>query len=299
MTQEVAHSSNHRRLVHDASSELHGISPTDPATYVAVAVVMSLVRDRLVLTEIPACDRLLPDMNRASMWVVAVVLSSSMMAARQAPFQRPQVTDVYVSGEAGYHTFRIPSVIATPKGTLLAFAEARRMGASDAGDIDLVVKRSHDGGQSWSPLQVIGDNGANTFGNPCPVVDRKTGALWLLSTHNRGTDREKDIIAGRSLASRTVWAMKTIDDGVTWSTPSRSRRASSSLIGRGTRLARVSAFRPAAAVSSFPPTTPRQKAECTDPTSSTATMGASIGIWEPAPTRARTRVRSSSWPTAG
>ena len=93
------------------------------------------------------------------------------------------------------------------------------MGASDAGDIDLVVKRSHDGGRSWSPLQVVGDNGANTFGNPCPVVDRRTGALWLLSTHNRGTDREKDIIAGTSQASRTVWAMKTIDDGVTWSTP--------------------------------------------------------------------------------
>jgi sialidase-1 len=126
---------------------------------------------------------------------------------------------VYTSNEAGYHTFRIPSVIATRKGTVLAFAEARRMGAADAGDIDLVAKRSHDGGQSWSPLQVVGDNGPNTFGNPCPVLDRKTGALWLLSTHNRGTDREKDIIAGTSEASRTVWAMKSTDEGLTWSTP--------------------------------------------------------------------------------
>ena len=72
------------------------------------------------------------------------------------------------------------------------------------GDIDLVLKRSEDGGVSWSPLQVVGDNGPNTFGNPCPVVDRTTGTIWLLTTQNRGTDREKDIIAGTSQAGRSV-----------------------------------------------------------------------------------------------
>jgi len=155
------------------------------------------------------------------MCAVAAVATSCLLAARQAhpSIPGPRFVDVYVSGEADYNTFRIPSVIATQTGTLLALAEARRMGASDAGDIDLVVKRSRDGGRSWSPMQIVGDNGANTFGNPCPVLDRHTGALWLLSTHNRGTDREKAIIAGTSQASRTVWAMKTVDDGVTWSTP--------------------------------------------------------------------------------
>lgn len=130
----------------------------------------------------------------------------------------PRHTDVYVSGANGYHTYRIPSVIVTPKGTLLAFAEARRTGGGDSGDIDLVVRRSRDGGASWSAMQVVGDNGPNTFGNPCPVVDTRTGVIWLLTTHNLGTDREKDIIAGTSQASRTVWAMKSADDGVTWST---------------------------------------------------------------------------------
>jgi sialidase-1 len=126
---------------------------------------------------------------------------------------------VYVAGVGGYHTYRIPSVIVTPTGTLLGFAEARRTGAGDAGDIDLVVKRSRDGGASWSAPQVVGDNGPNTFGNPCPVVDTTTGVIWLLTTHNLGTDRERDIIAGTSQASRTVWAMKSDDDGVTWSRP--------------------------------------------------------------------------------
>jgi sialidase-1 len=127
-------------------------------------------------------------------------------------------TDVFIAGQDGYHTFRIPSVIATAKGTLLAFAEARRAGAADAGDIDLVVKRSRDGGASWSSLQLVANDGPNTVGNPCPVIDRKTGVIWLLTTRNLGADREKDIIAGTGQASRSVWVMKSADDGVTWST---------------------------------------------------------------------------------
>ena len=131
----------------------------------------------------------------------------------------PVLTEVFIAGEGAYHTYRIPSVIVTPKGTLLAFAEGRRAGAGDAGDIDLVLRRSHDGGTSWSPLQVIGDNGPNTFGNPCAVVDARTNTVWLLTTQNRGTDRERDIIAGASEGTRTVWAMRSQDEGATWSTP--------------------------------------------------------------------------------
>ncbi|MDB4884220.1 MAG: BNR/Asp-box repeat protein [Gemmatimonadetes bacterium] len=134
-----------------------------------------------------------------------------------APAAAPRFTDVYVAGEGAYHTYRIPSAIVTPKGTLLAFAEGRRTGGGDAGDIDLVVRRSIDGGQTWSPMQVIGDNGPNTFGNPCPVVDTRTGTIWMLTTQNGGAYREKDIVAGTSQGSRTVWVMKSEDDGVTWS----------------------------------------------------------------------------------
>jgi sialidase-1 len=164
-------------------------------------------------------------MSRSRFWLVIASIASGAIAAAQAPAPStalgasPEYTDVYVAGESGYHTYRIPSVIATPKGTLLAFAEARRAGAADAGDIDLVLKRSRDGGASWSPVQIVGDNGPGTFGNPCPVVDAKTGVVWLLTTQNRGTDREKDIIAGTSAGTRTVWAMKSEDDGATWSTP--------------------------------------------------------------------------------
>ena len=151
--------------------------------------------------------------------VVSAALSLVAVSGPQDERAGPRFTEVYVSGEKGYNTFRIPSIITAAHGSLLAFAEARREGAGDAGDIDLVLKRSHDGGNSWSPLQVVGDNGPNTFGNPCPVIDRRTGTILLLTTQNRGTDREKDIIAGTSAAGRTVWLMKSTDDGATWSAP--------------------------------------------------------------------------------
>jgi sialidase-1 len=128
-----------------------------------------------------------------------------------------QGADVFVAGRDGYHTFRIPAVVATSKGTLLAFAEGRKAGRGDAGDIDLVLRRSSDGGATWGPLQVVWDEGANTCGNPCPVVDGD--AVWLLLTHNLGDDKESAIIDRTAKGSRTVWVSKSGDDGASWSAP--------------------------------------------------------------------------------
>jgi sialidase-1 len=163
--------------------------------------------------------------SRLALSALAAVLALAAIAARGVDVDIDQTSsppwqiDVYVAGQDGYHTYRIPSLIVTAKGTLLAFAEARKAGSADSGDIDLVVKRSRDNGATWSQVQVVADDGPNTVGNPCPVLDRRTGAIWLLTTRNAGDDREKDIIAGTSKSSRTVWVMKSTDDGLTWSTP--------------------------------------------------------------------------------
>jgi sialidase-1 len=127
--------------------------------------------------------------------------------------------DVFVSGQDGYHTYRIPSAIVTSKGTVLAFCEGRRGSRSDTGDIDLVLKRSADGGATWGPLQVVWDDGPNTCGNPCPVVDRDTGTIWMLMTHNLGEDHEAKIIDRTAKGTRTAWVSQSSDDGVSWSKP--------------------------------------------------------------------------------
>src|SRR5262249_1474049 len=102
-------------------------------------------------------------------------------------------TEVFISGTDGYHTYRIPSLIVSKEGTLLAFCEGRKKSKSDSGDIDLLLKRSTDGGATWSKQQVVWDDGENTCGNPCPVLDDKTGAIILLLTRNDGRDKESAI----------------------------------------------------------------------------------------------------------
>ncbi|SIO60382.1 sialidase-1 [Singulisphaera sp. GP187] len=125
--------------------------------------------------------------------------------------------DVFVAGEDGYKSFRIPSLLVTPHGTVLAFCEGRKQSSGDSGDIDLVQRRSNDGGITWGPLQVIADDGPNTLGNPCPVVDRATGTIWMLMTRNHGQDKEPQILDGTSRETRSVWVMKSTHEGLTWS----------------------------------------------------------------------------------
>jgi sialidase-1 len=126
---------------------------------------------------------------------------------------------LWVSGKGGYHTYRIPALVVTPKGTLLAFCEGRRKSQSDTGDIDLLMRRSTDGGDTWSEPRAIFDDGENTCGNPCPVVDAETGRVILLSTWNDGRDHESKIISGESLDTRRVFVLRSEDDGETWSEP--------------------------------------------------------------------------------
>ena len=66
-----------------------------------------------------------------------------------------QQTDLFVKGSEGYHTFRVPSIVVTTDGTLLAVCEGRKLDPHDSGDIDIVLKRSEDSGESWSTMQVL------------------------------------------------------------------------------------------------------------------------------------------------
>jgi len=117
-----------------------------------------------------------------------------------------QQVDVFRSGTEGYHTYRIPAIVLTGKNTLLAFCEGRKTSSSDAGDIDLVLRRSSDGGKTWQPMQVVYEEGGTakiTIGNPCPVVERATGTIWLPFCRNN--DR--------------VFVTKSTDNGLTWDKP--------------------------------------------------------------------------------
>ncbi|MCC6492352.1 MAG: exo-alpha-sialidase [Pirellulales bacterium] len=102
-------------------------------------------------------------------------------------------TLVFRSGADGYHTYRIPAIVTAHNGDLLAFAEGRKRGSGDDGDIDIVMKRSSDGGRHWSGMSIVQDEWSDpaadvTIGNPSPVVDladpEHPGRIWLPFTRN-------------------------------------------------------------------------------------------------------------------
>src|SRR5688572_22851846 len=146
----------------------------------------------------------------------ATAWSAEPPAARNAPAQE---TVLFTAGTDGYASYRIPVVISGAKGTLLAFAEGRKKGTSDSGDIDVVLRRSTDGGRTWGPLQVVVDDGADTVGNPCPVLDRTTKRLWLPLTRNAGTNSVAKNKSASGPGSREVLMCFSDDDGTTWSKP--------------------------------------------------------------------------------
>ncbi len=128
--------------------------------------------------------------------------------------------DLFKSGTDGYHTYRIPALTVTKTGTLLAFAEGRKDGAGDVGDVDMLLRRSLDGGATWLPVQVLWDDGKNSCANPIVVVERDTGEIILILTHNIGTQKDQiTLMAGRGDGHGTVWIMKSRDDGASWSAP--------------------------------------------------------------------------------
>ncbi|MEV5751498.1 sialidase family protein [Actinoallomurus sp. NPDC052308] len=131
--------------------------------------------------------------------------SAGAASAKTAPQFDEQV--LFAQHTDGYYCFRIPAVVQALDGTLLAFAEGRVNSCGDKGDIDLVLKRSTDGGRTWGPLQVVLPGNGDTRGNPAPVVDRRTGRIVLMTTWNPGND---DTI-------RHPFVQSSDDDGATWS----------------------------------------------------------------------------------
>lgn len=127
---------------------------------------------------------------------------------------------VFVSGEEGYKSFRIPAIICLPNHDLLAFCEGRVDHAGDFGHINMVMKRSSDNGKTWSPLKVVARNGDLQVSNPAPVIDcydpsYPNGRIFLF--YNTGNMPETDIVQGRG--DKRCWFITSADGGESWSEP--------------------------------------------------------------------------------
>jgi len=131
----------------------------------------------------------------------------------------PTFTDVFTAGESGFESIRIPSVVVTVKGTVLAFAEARAV-ASDQAQNKMVMKRSADGGQTWGALQIIHDDGTNSLNNPTAVVEQATGRVLLMYQRIPGHLKEGSTNIATGFEGPDVYRNYLVhsdDGGATWS----------------------------------------------------------------------------------
>jgi len=139
-------------------------------------------------------------MSRGTIFIACVLaFSRSFVSAAE-----PSSVEVFVAGTEGYFAYRIPSLLTTKSGTVLAFCEGRKTSLSDDGDNDLVLRRSTDSGQTWQKLQLVHEEGGDaiiTVGNPCPVIDPATGRIFLSMNRKNGR----------------VLLTHSDDDGATWS----------------------------------------------------------------------------------
>jgi sialidase-1 len=121
----------------------------------------------------------------------------SLLAREQSAVGRPSSTDgrlislPFASGEGGYSCYRTPGLAVSQQGTVLAFCGGRVDNCRDEGNIDVLLRRSSDGGRSWGPLQVIANDGANPCKIPLPVV-LPNGRILLLWMWNASVKREAD-----------------------------------------------------------------------------------------------------------
>ena len=150
--------------------------------------------------------------------IIAIIF---LLSALLIPAQDLTRQELFATGQGGYAHYRIPGIIVTRKGTILAYAEARKSLRGDWGTTDIVLRRSTDRGATWSPFRVIaavdGPKAKNpvavvqklgadeevTYNNPVAIADRKSGAVHFLFC----------------LEYMRAFYMRSDDDGQTFSKP--------------------------------------------------------------------------------
>jgi sialidase-1 len=140
----------------------------------------------------------------------------------------PEFSDVFVAGKEGYPAIRIPSVVVTRKGIVLAFAEARKAPHADQASNEIVLKRSRDGGRTWDAMQTIATDGENSLNNPTSLVEQHSGRVWLMYQRIPGHLKEASKQTETGFDGTNIYRNFLIwsdDAGATWSQPREVTRS--------------------------------------------------------------------------
>jgi sialidase-1 len=173
-------------------------------------------------------ERHMQNLRAAVLLSAAMIVCTATALRAQGLFEQ---TELFVSGQDDYNTFRIPSVICTKDGTVLAFTEGRKDIGKDGGPTDIVLKRSLGNAGKWTPayaqpqgegrdrqntmmwlpLQVVFRSAhGEAWMNPVPVIDQTDGTIYLVANFFDQPYKDGDA---------PIWLVKSTDEGATWSSP--------------------------------------------------------------------------------
>lgn len=153
--------------------------------------------------------------------------SSKELTIDQGPSVYTKFTGVAVrkGSDDNVNTYRIPGIVQTDRGTLLAVYDIRYNNSADLpGNIDVGLSRSTDNGKTWEPMKIIMDMGAphdnNGIGDPAILFDPVTKKIFVAALWSKGNRSIAGSIGGISPDSTGQFVLvSSTDDGVTWSAP--------------------------------------------------------------------------------
>ncbi len=130
--------------------------------------------------------------------------------------------------------YRIPGLVTSKKGTLIATYDIRNNSSVDLQeDIQVGISRSTDGGRTWGEMITAMDmrgygelpDSENGVGDPAILVDDATGEIILIGLWSHGVGGQRNFWGSRRNAmapeeeAAQVLISRSSDDGLTWSEP--------------------------------------------------------------------------------
>lgn len=153
--------------------------------------------------------------------------NGNVLQPNEANYNYKKITGnaVRIAGDDNVNTYRIPGIVQTAAGTLIAVYDIRYVNSADLpGNIDVGMSRSTDGGKTWEPMKVIMDMGApndnNGVGDPAILFDPATNKIFVAALWSKGNRSIAGSIGGISPDSTGQFVLtSSSDDGLTWATP--------------------------------------------------------------------------------
>lgn len=151
--------------------------------------------------------------------------------APAAPAVSDPVSVFTREAEDAYAAIRIPAIVQSKGGTLLAFAEGRVLD-SDHGENDIILRRSTDGGATWGEITVVAESGGDSLNDPCALALHDPDRILLVyhrypqGYHGRAMEHAKRVEPGYGGPDNAQsFIIQSDDDGATWSKPREITRA--------------------------------------------------------------------------